>query len=114
MIGRQSPPTAYNFSFGLQHQCSKTPMVDACDIGSVSNHLLWVRNINPVPWRANHLDVYLENRGSSITTSSRPYPANFLRPTQGYGNINLFEFASNSNYHSLLFSTGQRFRNGAT
>ncbi len=114
MIGRQSPPTTYNFSFGLQHQFSKTLMVDASYIGAVSNHLLWVRNINPVPWRANHLDVYPENRDATITTSARPYPANFLRPTQGYGNINLYEFASNSNYHSLLFSTGQRFRNGTT
>ncbi|MBM3761267.1 MAG: carboxypeptidase regulatory-like domain-containing protein [Acidobacteria bacterium] len=112
MAGRQQPPTTYNFSFGVQHQVSKTLMLDTSYVGSVSNHLLWARNINPVPWRANHLDINPENQDRSLTTGARPLPANFLRPIQGYGNINLFEFASNSNYHSLQFSTGQRFRNG--
>jgi hypothetical protein len=114
MLGRQTPPTTYNFSFGIQHQFSKTLMMEATYVGSVSNHLLWVRNINPVAWRANHLDINPQNRDLSITTSARPYPANFLRPIQGYGNINQYEFASNSNYHSLQYSTGQRFRNGTT
>lgn len=112
MAGRQQPPTTYNFSFGVQHQVSKTLILDTSYVGSVSNHLLWARNINPVPWRANHLDINPENQDRSLTTGARPLPANFLRPIQGYGNINLFEFASNSNYHSLQFSTGQRFRNG--
>ncbi len=114
MLGRQMPPTTYNFSFGIQHQVSRTLMFDVSYVGSISNHLLWVRNINPVPWRANHLDINPQNRDYTITTSARPYPANFLRPIAGYGNINLYEFASNSNYHSLQFSTGQRFRNGMT
>jgi hypothetical protein len=114
LIGRQTPPTTYNFSFGLQHQFFRNWMVDASYVGSVSNHQLWSRNINPVAWRANHLDVNPQNIDRTITTSQRPLPANFLRPYAGYGNINLFEFASNANYHSMQFSTGQRFRNGTT
>jgi hypothetical protein len=114
MLGRQTPPTTYNFSMGVQHQFSKTLVLDASYVGAIGNHQLWLRNINPVPLRANHLDVNPQNRDLSITTSARPYPPNFLRPVRGYGDINLFEFGSNSNYHSLQVSTGQRFRNGMT
>lgn len=114
LIGRQTPPTTYNWSFALQQQWTRTWMMEASYVGSVSNHQLWQRNINPVPFRANHLDLNPQNRDLTITTSARPLPANFLRPYQGYGNINLFEFSSNANYHALQFSSGQRLRNGMT
>jgi len=114
LIGRQTPPTTYNWSFGLQQQWTRTWMMEASYVGSVSNHQLWQRNINPVPFRANHLDLNPQNRDLTITTSARPLPANFLRPYPSYGNINLFEFVSNSNYHSLQFTTGQRLRTGIT
>jgi len=36
-------------------------------------------------------------------------PDNFLRPYKGYADINLIEFASNSNYHSLQVQANRRF-----
>lgn len=114
MLGRQMPPTTYNWSFGVQHQISRTLMVDLSYVGSVSNHQLWQRNINPVPFRAKHLDVNPQNRDLSFPTSQTALADNFVRPYQGYGNIFLYEFASNSNYNSLQFSAGQRFKSGLT
>ncbi len=114
LIGRQTPPTTYNWSLSVQQQWTRTWMMDVSYVGSASNYLLWKRNINPVPFRANHLDLNPQNRDLTITASARPIPANFLRPYAGYGNIDLFEFASNANYHSLQFTTGQRLRSGIT
>jgi hypothetical protein len=114
MIGRQQPPTTYNFSVAVQQQVTKTMMAELSYVGSITNHALWQRNINPVPLYANHLDTNPQNRDLTITTRAAALPANFLRPYQGYGNINLFEFGSNSSYHSLQSSAGQRFRSGIT
>jgi hypothetical protein len=114
LYGRQMPPTTYNWSFGVQHQLSRNMMFDLSYVGSISNHQLWQRNINPVPFRAKHLDVNPQNRDLSFPTSQTALADNFVRPYQGYGNIYVYEFASNSNYNSLQFSSGQRFKSGLT
>ncbi|MEK7406234.1 MAG: hypothetical protein AAB225_14115 [Acidobacteriota bacterium] len=106
LLGRNKMPTIYTFSLGLQQQIGRTIMTDVSYAGSLSRHLLWQRNINPVPMGANHLDLHPENRDP--TAPSRPLPRNFLRPYPGYGDINLFEFASTVNYHALQWNVSRR------
>jgi hypothetical protein len=110
MIGRHSPPTVYNYSFGVQQQLARHMILDISYAGSLGRHLLWQRNINPVPIGAKHVDIHPEN--ADPTAPTRPLPDNFLRPLQGYGNINLFEFASTANYNSLIVNFDKRMSNG--
>jgi hypothetical protein len=110
MIGEHGAPTTYNFSLGGQHQLTRHMILDVAYVGSLGRHLLWQRNINPVPIGAKHLDKNPQNADPSSPT--RPLPDNFLRPMQGYGNINLYEFASTVNYHSLQASFQRRMSKG--
>ncbi len=110
MIGHHAPPTVYNYSFGIQQQLARQMILDISYAGSLGRHLLWQRNLNPVPIGAKHVDIHPENRDPTAPT--RPLPDNFLRPMQGFGNINLFEFASTSNYNSLIVNFDKRMSRG--
>jgi len=98
-------PTAVNFSFSLQQNIGFGTVVDAAYVGAVSSHLMWQRNLNAVPFGANFDPA---NRDPSLTTRT-PLPVNFLRPLPGYGDINLREWATNSNYHSMQVSVVRRY-----
>lgn len=110
MLGHHSAPTVYNFSLGVQQQLARHMILDISYAGTLGRHLLWQRNINPVPIGARHIDIHPENRDPTAPT--RPLPDNFLRPLQGFGNINMFEFASTSNYNALLVSFDKRMSKG--
>jgi hypothetical protein len=107
LTGQQKMPTVYNYSFGFQHQVGKM-IVDASYVGSISRHLLWERNINPVPIGARYVDEHPENRDITLTNPPRPLPDNFLRPYQGFSDIYMFEFGSTSNYNSFQLSLNRR------
>jgi hypothetical protein len=77
--------------------------------GSLGRHLLWSRNINAIPLGSTFLNVNAQNRNPQSTSA---LPNNFLKPYQGYGNINLYEFASNSNYHSIQATFQHRLSRG--
>jgi hypothetical protein len=81
-------------------------------VGSISRHLVWMRNVNPVPLGSNFLAIHPENRDP--TTTNSVLPPNFRRPYTGYGDIYLYEFAATANYNSLQASFSQRFRRGIT
>lgn len=106
VFGRGKMPTIYSFNLGIQQQIGGTVMTDLSYVGSLSRHLLWQRNINPVPIGANHLDLHPENRDP--TAPSRPLPRNFLRPYLGFGDIYLFESASTGNYHAIQWKLSRR------
>lgn len=110
LYGRGKSPTVYNYSFGVQHEISRTLMLDVSYVGALGRHLLWQRNINAVPVGARFLELHPENRDP--TTANTALPANFLRPYQGYGNINVYEFASTSNYNSLQVRAFRRMNRG--
>jgi hypothetical protein len=55
-------------------------------------------------------DVHPEN--IDPTNGTAALPTNFLRPIMGYGDINIFEFGSTSNYNSFQASASRRMRNG--
>jgi hypothetical protein len=77
--------------------------------GSLARHLLWERNINPVPLGAQFLNVNPQNKNPQ---SSSALPTNFLRPYSAYGNLFMYEFANNSNYNGLLVSFQHRMSHG--
>ncbi len=77
--------------------------------GSLGRHLLWERNINAVPAGAEFLNLNPQNK-NPVNTSS--LPTNFLRPYSAYGDLYLYEFAANSNYHALMFSAQHRISHG--
>lgn len=112
LLGKQKNPTVYNYSFGIQQQIGRYWIADLSYAGSISRHLLWKRNINPVAIGANWVDVHPEN--IDPTVGNRALPSNFLRPYMGYGDINIYEFASTSNYNSLLASVNRKWNRGLT
>ncbi|MDP2999481.1 MAG: carboxypeptidase regulatory-like domain-containing protein [Bryobacterales bacterium] len=109
MHGHQPSSVTYNFSFGTQQQLSRGMILDVSYAGSISRHLLWERNINPVPAGARFMDEHPENMDP---TTRRALPINFLRPYQGYADINLVEFGSTSSYNGLLASFNRRMTRG--
>jgi hypothetical protein len=97
-------PRLMNYSFSVQRKLPSGAILDVAYAGSLGRHLQWNRNINSVPLGSNFLAPNLDP-----TQSNRPLPANFLRPLQGYGPLNVFEMASSSNYHSMQVSARRRF-----
>src|SRR5262249_51159381 len=65
LIGNTKMPASYQFNFGLQQQLG-TAMIDVAYVGSLSRHLLWYRDINPVPAGATFLDQHPDNRDPTI------------------------------------------------
>lgn len=112
LAGPGKVTAAYNFSFSVQKQIGKKAVAEVSYVGNLGRHLIWQRNINPVPLGSNFVATHPQNR--DITTTNNALPANFLRPYQGYGDIFLYEFAGTSNYHSLQASFSQRFAKGIT
>jgi hypothetical protein len=97
-------PTVMNFSLSVQRNIGFKTVVDVGYVGSLGRHLPWQRDINSIPLGANFDPA---NRDTSQTTNV-PLPTNFLRPLKGYAAINIREFASSSNYHSLQMSVNRR------
>ena len=110
LAGSGHQQVVYNFSLSVQQQIGRSELFEIAYVGSLGRHLLWQRNINPVPLGANFLALNPQNRDP--TTSNSALPPNFLRQYQGLGDVMLYEFAGTSNYHSLQTSFAHRFRHG--
>jgi hypothetical protein len=109
LFGDQPIPTTYNYSFGIQQQLKRSMIVDLSYAGSISRHLLWERNINPVPIYARFLDMNPQNKDP---TTSSALATNFLRVYPGIADVNLVEFGSTSSYNALLLSVNRRMSRG--
>ncbi len=99
-------PAVYNFSLGVQRDIGFNTVLDVAYVGSLARHLLQRRSINSVPYGARFNPSSID---STVAGGATPLPDNFLRPYKGYGDINMIEFAGNSNYHSLQVQTNRRF-----
>lgn len=99
----------YNFNLQIQRQIDRNDVIQVGYAGSLGRHLLWDRNINAIPLGSTFLALNPQNRNPQNTSA---LPNNFLKPYQGYGNIFLYEFASNSNYHSLQVTFQHRIGRG--
>jgi hypothetical protein len=107
-VGHQQ--VVYNFNLEIQRQIGRSDAIKIGYSGSLGRHLLWQRNINPVPLGATFLTVNPQNANPQSTGSA--LSSNFLRPYQGWGSINLYEFANNSNYNALMVNWQHRMAHG--
>ncbi len=100
-------PTVMNFSLSVQRDIGFGTVLDVGYGGSLGRHLLWRRDVNPVPMGAN-----FDPRNADPTLRNTPLPAAFLRPYTGFNNAQMMEGASSSNYHSLQVQAKRRFTAG--
>lgn len=97
-------PNVMNFSLGVQQSIPGNTVLEVAYVGSVARHLMVNRNLNQVPYGANFLP-----QNQDPTTPGRALPANFFRPYPGFADIDVREFSSTSNYHSLQVQANRRF-----
>jgi len=95
-------PTSINLSAGIQHEIGFGTIVDVAYVGALGRHLLQTRNLNAIPFGADFLPA------NQDPTTGKPLPSNLLRPTPGYGDINMEENTGSSNYHSLQITLNKR------
>jgi hypothetical protein len=100
------PPRVMNWSFGIQQNLGWGVVFDTAYVGSVGRHLLHRRSLNAVRYGTRFLPTSID------PTTNTALPDNFLRPIQGYADIQYIEMASNSNYHSLQTQVNKRFSKG--
>jgi hypothetical protein len=99
----------YNFNMSVERRIGSN-IFSAGYTGSLGRHLLDQRNINAVPPGASFYQTI--NPQNKNPQSASALSTNFLRPYSAYGDIDLREFASNSNYHALLMSFQHRLSHG--
>jgi len=99
-------PSVYNFSIGIQRDIGFKTVVDVAYVGALGRHLLQERNLNTLPYGTRFLPSSLD------PTTGRPLPDTFLTPFPGYSSIQMDEFASTSNYHSMQVQVNRRFTKG--
>lgn len=95
LFGNQPLPNIMNFNLGVQQQVGNMNF-DVAYVGSLNRHLPLQLNLNPIP-------IYSKTSGVAD---------NFLRPYQGWADINAELFAGTSNYNSLQASMRRRFSKG--
>lgn len=99
----------YNYNLQIDHHF-RNNLVSLGYAGSLGRHLLWERNINPVPLGAQFYQT--TNPQNKNPQSSSALPTNFLRPYSAYGDLYMYEFAANSNYNALLASIRHQMSHG--
>lgn len=111
-------PTTYNYQFSVQNKLPWLMVLDTAYVGALSRHLQDNRNLNPVPYGAYFLpqnqDPTLVATNPTALAGNNALPANLLRPLRGYGQINLYESNSTSNYNALQLNLNRRFGKGIT
>jgi hypothetical protein len=109
LYGKGTQPSSYQYSLSIGRQLSRFTLFEVSYVGNFARHLLWQRNVNPVPVGAQFLNAHPENRDP---TTNAAYSVNFLRPYVGYGDILEYEFAGTSNYNALQAAFQTRMKGG--
>ncbi|MFB3825342.1 MAG: carboxypeptidase regulatory-like domain-containing protein [Bryobacteraceae bacterium] len=99
-------PTVYNWSLTVQRDIGFATVVDVAYVGSGGRHLMWQRDLNPIPLGANF------QKNNIDPTTNRAYPKQFLVGYTGYNDLLYREWAASSNYHSLQVTANRRFARG--
>ena len=105
-----TPPTVYNYSFGIQHNVGFGTVVDVAYAGNQQKHLLNTRNLNAVPYGTNFLASSID----PTVSGNKPLNSNLLRTYKGFGDINYLEFAGIGNYNALQIQITKRFSRNLT
>jgi hypothetical protein len=133
-------PTIYSYSLGVQHEIARGTTLDLAYVGTMSRHLITVRNINAVPYGyaftaaaqdpANYSGgvvptvepdlpaIYsaagFNYSGAYAYGHNGPYSNAPLVPYKGYGQMTYLGWGGTSNYNSLQASLQRRFSKGLT
>ncbi|HZM90645.1 MAG TPA: carboxypeptidase regulatory-like domain-containing protein [Blastocatellia bacterium] len=106
-------PTTYNFSLGIQQEIGFKSVLEISYVGSLSRHLGERRNLNGVPDTARFVDLHPENRDPFSNSTTAPVLGDdFLRPYQGYSDINMVMYSGSSNYNGLQVQLNRRYVSG--
>jgi hypothetical protein len=109
LYGKGTMPQSYQYTLGIQRMIGSSTFAEVAYVGNFSRHLLWQRNVNPVPVGAQFLNLHPENRDA---TTNAAFSNNFLRPYIGYGDIMEYEWGGTSNYNSLQATFTRRMKSG--
>src|SRR5262249_34797599 len=107
-------PTTYSYNLGIQYKLPFESVLDVSYVGTSGQHLLQRRSINAPAYGAAYL---AQNQDPTATAppkslGANALPVDFLRPYQGFGQIQYIEPSTSSNYHSLQTSLNRRFSRG--
>ncbi len=106
-------PTTYNFSVGIQQEIGFKSVLEVSYVGSLTRHLGERRNINAIPDEARFVDLHPENRNPfSNSTTAAALADDFLRPYQGYTDINTVMYSGSANYNGLQLQLNRRYTRG--
>jgi hypothetical protein len=107
-------PTTYAYNLGVQYKLPFESVLDVSYVGTSGQHLLQRRSINAPAYGAAYLTQNQDPTSTQDPTipGARALPVDFLRPYQGFGQIQYIEPAASSNYHSLQTSLNRRFSRG--
>ena len=107
------PPKVYQWNLGVQRKLWRNIIFDLAYVGSKSTDLLRRWQENAVPLGAKFLPENQDpTRAASATPGANALPDDLLRPFQGYGNIQMWDYSSEGNYHALQAGVNRRFDNG--
>jgi Carboxypeptidase regulatory-like domain/TonB-dependent Receptor Plug Domain len=107
--------TIYNFTLGVQREIGFKTFLEVSYVGSLARHIGEQRNINAVPDGARFVDLHPENRNPFSAPSATATGAlgdDFLRPFQGYGDINMVMQSGSSHYNGLQVQVSRRYTRG--
>jgi hypothetical protein len=98
--------TVMNYSLSIQRDIGFKTVVDVGYQATLSRHLQWLVDQNPIPIGADFLASNQDPTTGKVLTN------NFLRPIPGYGPIYTQSFGTSANYHSMQVSARRRFAKG--
>jgi hypothetical protein len=109
-------PTTYQYQFSVQTRLPWGMMLDTAYVGTQARHLQDNRNLNYNPFGQCYLpqnqDPQRLATSPTALLGNNCKDANFLKPYIGFGSINLYEGASNSNYNALQVNLQRRATKG--
>ncbi|HKC88607.1 MAG TPA: TonB-dependent receptor [Blastocatellia bacterium] len=106
-------PTTYAYNIGVQYKLPFESVLDLSYVGTSGQHLLQRRSINAPAYGAAYLAANQDPTAAPSTVpGATALPVDFLRPYQGFGQIQYIEPSASSNYHSLQASLNRRFYRG--
>jgi hypothetical protein len=107
-------PVTYQYNFGIQKDIGFQTVVDVAYVGSSTHHTSRNWNYNLLPSGIRFLPSSRDVTKPLTAASPGAYDDVFLRPIQGFGDINISAPGLTSRYDSLQVSANRRFLRGFT
>ena len=107
-----NPPKVYAWNLGLQQKLPGKVIFDIAYVGSSSKNLVRRENINAPVLGATFDPANQDPTKPASSNGSSALPTDFLRPYQGYSDLNMYKYNGFSSYNSLQTSLQRRFDNG--